>query len=466
MARLFGTQGVRGIVNETLTPTLVEHLGRALADFLKGKGTVAVGWDSRTSSESLSQAVSAGVMAGGCDVHHLGLIPTPMLSFAVPRLDCSAGVMVTASHNPPEFNGVKLWQGDGAPFTAEDERRVEQVFLRIEKQPPPPKECGQRRAIQDFRPRYIQELVRQVNLDSIRRRRILVVADCGGGAASLVAPDLLERVGCEVDRLHCTPDGRFQGRPPEPSEQNVGTLIQRVHDKDADLGVAWDSDADRAVFVTHESRYLMGDRSFALAAYHHLETIHGSNKNIVTQVATSDVIRDVANAVGAKVVLTRVGEPNIVAAMKKSRAQIGGEENGGVIYRNWSWTREGMLTPLIILDLMARDEQSLEELDSRFPSYIQVKTSLPCKEEDKAGLLDRVIAMAPHDTDQDRSDGLKLRYRDGWLLLRPSGTEAVFRVFAEAKTAIRAKALAELGKHLLQDAYTETAPTYDQEEDE
>ena len=456
---MFGTQGFRGIANETLTPTVVELLGRALSGFLGGKGTVAIAWDSRTSSEMLSQAVSAGIMAGGCDIRQLGLVPTPMLSFAVPRLSCSAGVMVTASHNPPEFNGIKLWRRDGASFTSEDEQRVEGDYFAARKPDVPWSQCGRLLATEDLRPRYIDELTRQVNADSIRRRRIRVVADCGGGAASVVAPEILEHVGCEVERLHCAPDGLFRGRPPEPREENLSKLIQRVREKDADLGVAWDGDADRTVFVTHKSRYLMGDRSFALAACHRLQVVDDPPKIIVTQVATSDVIRDVAEAVGAKIVLTRVGEPNIVATMKKTNARIGGEENGGVIYRNWSWTREGMLTPLVILDLMAREDQSLEQLDHRFPSYAQMKDSLPCEERDKARLLDRVVAMAPIDAERDTLDGVKLRYTDGWLLLRPSGTEPIFRVFAEAKTTTRAKALAQMGIRLVHDAQAEIITT-------
>jgi phosphomannomutase/phosphoglucomutase len=460
LARLFGTQGFRGIVNETLTPTMVEHLGRALAGLLGGKGTVAIAWDSRISSEVLSQAVSAGIRAGGCDIYQLGLIPTPMLSFAVPRLGCSAGVMVTASHNPPEFNGIKLWQGDGAPFTPEDERRIEKGYSAAGELHVQRSQCGHLRAVKDLRPRYVHELTQQVNRDSIRRRGIRLVADCGGGAACVVAPNLLERLGCEVERLYCTPDGRIEGRPAEPREQNLAKLIQRVHEKDADLGVAWDGDADRAIFVTHKSRYLMGDRSFALAAYHRLQAAADRpQKTIVTQVATSDVIRDVAEAVGANIAFTRIGEPHIVAMMKKTKAQIGGEENGGVIYPTWSWTREGMLTPLTILDFMAQEEQSLEQLDRRFPSYAQVKERVPCEEGDKARLLDRVAAMTPTDAERDTLDGVKLRYGDGWLLLRPSGTEPLFRIFAEAKTRARAKALARLGIRLVTDAYTEIVST-------
>jgi phosphomannomutase/phosphoglucomutase len=455
LGRLFGTQGVRGIVNKTLTPTMVEHLGHALAEFLGGKGTVAVAWDSRISSELLSQAISSGIMASGCDVRPLGLIPTPLLSFAIPRLRCSAGAMVTASHNPPEFNGIKLWQADGAPFVTQDEQQVEKAYFETQRQSLPRDARGHLQTTQDYRGAYTQELIRRVDVDRIRRRKMLVVADCGGGAASVIGPNLLKHVGCRVESLHCILDGRFQGRPPEPREQNLAKLIQCVHEKEADLGVAWDGDADRAVFVTNRSRYMTGDRSFALAAYQQLKGVHDSKKKIVTQVATSDVIYDAAEAANAEVIVTRVGEPNIVATMKKTKAQIGGEENGGVVYRGWSWAREGMLTPLVILDSIAREEQSLDQLNHRFPSYAQVKDSVPCEECDKTGLLERVVAMAPSDAQCDTLDGVKLRYPDGWLLIRASGTEPLVRVFAEARTPPRAKTLARRGMSLIEDARTE-----------
>ena len=448
------------MVNETLTSTVAHDVGLAFAAYLGGQGVVAVAWDSRVSSEMLSHAVASGLMAGGCDVQLLGLSPTPLLSFAIPRLGCKAGVMITASHNPPQFNGIKLWGHDGAALPWEEERKVEAFYFERKAGKTPWDRCGRLRPTGDMRPRYVEELLSQVDRKLLARRRFRVIADCGGGAASAVIPDLLERAGCQVDPLHCDPDGLFRGRLPEPKEKNLQRLISRVKETGADLGVAWDGDADRVIFITERGRFLMGDRSFALAAYHRLRDLpSGEEKRIVTQVATSDVIRDVARAVGAEVVLTKVGEPNIVATMKRVGAQIGGEENGGVIYRGWSWTREGLLTTLTILDLMAREGESLEELDRRFPSYAQMKDSIPCPDEYKNRLLERVAAIAPDDAERDMLDGLKLRYPDGWLLMRPSGTEPVFRIFTEAKTKQRARQLVEWGIKLAKEAYAEISRT-------
>jgi phosphomannomutase/phosphoglucomutase len=220
--------------------------------------------------------------------------------------------------------------------------------------------------------------------------------------------------------------------------------------------MAWDGDADRIIFIDHEGRFIMGDRSFALAAYYRLRDSSDKQKKIVTQVATSDVVRDVADALNAEVVLTKVGEPNIVAKMKEVDAQIGGEENGGVIYNGWSWTREGLLTALTVLDLIVQEETSLKELDERFPSYSQVKAGFPCTDIEKTALLERVIEEVSSDIECDTLDGLKIRYSDGWILLRPSGTEPKFRVFAEAKTPARAEELAKHGLELLQQTREES----------
>ncbi|MFX1563708.1 MAG: phosphoglucosamine mutase [Promethearchaeota archaeon] len=455
MKRLFGTQGFRGITNETLTPEIAHNIGLAFAKYLNRVGTVVIGWDPRTSSEMLSHAISSGLMAGGCNVRLLGLIPTPVLSFAIPRMDCNAGVMITASHNPPQYNGIKLWGKDGAALTSEMEEQVEKIFFSKSKICVQWKQCGHLVNTESFSPYYIQQVLQQVDLERIQRKQFQVIADCGGGAASVIVPNLLRQAGVQVELLHCTPDGFFKDRPPEPTEKNLSKLKQHVRQGRANLGIAWDGDADRTVFITHKGRYLMGDRTFALAAYHRLQGIKTHDRKIVTQVATSDIIRDVAEILSAKLVLTRVGEPNIVSMMKRVNALIGGEENGGVIYNGWSWTREGMLTTLTILDLLAQEDKSLEELDKQFPTYVQVKDKIQCENEYKEKLLGQVATMVPPDVNKETLDGVKLRYPDGWVLFRPSGTEPIFRIFAEAKTKPRAESLAKMGMKLVREAYEE-----------
>ena len=268
-------------------------------------------------------------------------------------------------------------------------------------------------------------------------------------------PILLNTIDAQSELLFCEPDGLFSNRLPEPKESNLTLLIDTVKENDLDIGMAWDGDADRITLVTNQGRFLSGDRVFALAAFHTLRDLQEKPKRIVTQVATSDIIRAIAATVDAEVIETRVGEPYIVSKMKEANAAIGGEENGGVVYRGWSWTREGILTALIILDLIATEDKSLEELDRQFPSYHQVKESFTCLHQEKASLLSYVSKFAPTDAESDTMDGLKLRYSDGWVLLRPSGTEPLFRIFVEAKTETRAKTLATMGFKLVEEAAKE-----------
>jgi phosphomannomutase/phosphoglucomutase len=459
MTRLFGTQGFRGIVNDELTPLIAQKLGQSLALYLGPEKTVGIGWDTRISSEMLVTAFSSGVMNGGCNVQKLGLVPTPLLSYALPRLGLDGGVMVTASHNPPEFNGFKLWGADGASFNSEMAQKVEEYYFASKPRQVPMEVCGQLVPLEDFRPKYIDALKKQVDLHTIEKQEYLVVADCGGGAASAIVPTLLKTVGVKSKLLFCTPDGRFQNRLPEPKAENLAQLITTVKDKKADVGMAWDGDADRMVLVTETGRYLMGDRTFALATYHRLRHMKSKQKRIVTQVATSDVLHDVASIVEAELFTTSVGEPNIVSKMKEVDAQIGGEENGGVVYQGWSWTREGMLTALFILELMTQEAQTLEQLDKCFPTYFQVKDRITCPNSLKTPLIERVSKQVPSDMECELIDGVKLRSSEGWVLLRPSGTEPIFRVFSEAKTQNQAKNLANKGLSIAKDALKEVQGT-------
>lgn len=455
MTRLFGTQGFRGIVNKNLTSTVAHNIGLALARYLGGQKTIGIGWDTRQSSEMIGFAFSAGLMAGGCDAYILGLVPTPLLSYAIPHLKLDGGAMITASHNPPEYNGIKLWAQDGASFSPEMEREIEKQYFTETPTQIHWKNCGRLSPADDFRLQYIEGLLDQVDSQRLIAQEFTLAADCGGGAATMVAPVLLNAIGAQTKELFCDPDGLFTNRLPEPTEKNLIKLIQAVKEDKFDLGMAWDGDADRIIFITEKGRYLTGDRVFALAAYHMLRDLQEKPKRIVTQVATSDVIFDVAAAVDAEVIETKVGEPFIVAKMKEINAVIGGEENGGVVYRGWSWTREGFLTAIMVLELMAIEDKSLEELDRQFPSYFQVKERIPCSPQLKGKLLDQITKITPTDVDYIDIDGVKLRYSDGWVLLRPSGTEPVFRIFAEAKTKTRAKALVKQAHEIVDEAQRE-----------
>jgi phosphomannomutase/phosphoglucomutase len=438
MQRLFGTFGVRGISNVDLIPKLAFELGLALATHLRGRGEVAVGRDNRTSSEMLENAITAGLTSGGCNVVLIGLAPTPVLSFAIKRFRCAAGVMITASHNPPQYNGVKFWGNDGAGMSREQEVKIEKIIYKKAWKRASWCRIGRVSRSDAITP-YMEAVLGKVPRVG---RKLKVVVDCANAAGSVVTPRLLTELGCQVISMNCQLDGTFPGRKLEPVPENLGELAKTVVACKADLGIAHDGDADRTLVVDERGGILSGDRVFALVALHHLR--ERKHPRIITTVATSAVLDDVASKLGGKVARTRVGEPEIIGEFRKRGGDIGGEENGGVIFPDWLFCREGIMTAVKFIELLDRTGMKVSELDASLPRYSQAKQRIECSDELKPKVL-RALAKRFAGQKLDRTDGLRVVFDDGWLLLRPSGTEPIFRCFAEARSEERAKELASRG---------------------
>ncbi|MEW6592550.1 MAG: phosphoglucosamine mutase [Candidatus Hadarchaeota archaeon] len=444
MGKLFGTFGVRGLANKELTPEMAFRLALALANHLGGKGKVAVGHDNRTSSVMIENAVTAGLLAGGCDVLRLGLTPTPVLSFAIPHFSCDAGVIITASHNPAEYNGMKFWGSDGAGFERKREKEIERA-LEAGAKTVGWQEIG-KTAVADSIAPYIQFTLKKVPKF---KRRLKVVVDCANAVGAMVTPQLLRELGCQVVSMNSQLDGTFPGRKLEPVPENLGELAKTVVACKADAGIAHDGDADRTLVVDETGKILSGDRVFAIAAMHYLRG--RKSPRVITTVATSTVIEDMTARLGGTVTKTKVGEPEIVGEFKKHGGDLGGEENGGVLFFDWSMCREGIMTALQFMAAVDESGGTISELNSTLPNYHQVKQRAKCPNELKQKVLE-VLSERFSKYKLNRIDGLRVDFDDGWLLLRPSGTEPLFRCFAEAKTAERANELVELGMKELEKA--------------
>ncbi len=443
MSKLFGTFGVRGLANRELTPKLAFELGLALATHLNGKGKIAVGHDNRTSSEMLEHALIAGLTAGGCEALKLGLTPTPVLSFAIRHFSCDAGIIITASHNPPEYNGIKFWDSEGAGFERKREREIERIVFK-----------GGKRVNWQYIGRVSEADALEPYIDAMLnrvpkfKRGLKVVVDCGNATGSVVTPRLLRELGCKVVSLNCQLDGTFPGRKLETVPENLGELAKTVVACKADLGVAHDGDADRTLIVDERGEILSGDRIFALVALHYLR--ERKRPRIVTTVATSTVLDDVASKLGGEIARTRVGEPEIIGEFRKWGGDIGGEENGGVIFPDWLLCREGIMTAVKSIELLDRTGMKVSELNSTLPRYSQIKQRAKCPNELKPKVL-KALAKRFAKYKLDRTDGLRVIFDDGWLLLRPSGTEPIFRCFAEARDEERVEKLVKLGMRELKE---------------
>ena len=426
--KMFGTNGIRGIANDFLNCDRLIKIGMSIATVL-GPGPIAIAMDSRTSSDMMRNAVSAGIMSIGCDVRNLGMIPTPALQYYVKTHDdVSGGVMITASHNPPEFNGVKCISSDGTECKPEEERDIEDAFDRKLTVVSWDK-IGSEKTVDDAGDNYIDAIISKADIELIRNANITICIDCSNGAASYTTPALLKKLGIKTIALNDVPDGMFPGHYSEPVESNLSELKKKVVETGADLGAAHDGDADRCVFVTEKGRYLTGDISLALLSKNVIE--NGKIKKAVTTVATSSLISDVVKKAGGETELTAVGSPIVARKMIESGGIVGGEDNGGVIFADHQYCRDGAMAIIKMIEMIAR-YGSLDNQVNMLPKYYTVKHVLKCEEKLKEKILSE-LTNNHRDEKINLIDGLRIDYDDGWVILRPSGTEEKFRITSESK---------------------------------
>jgi len=452
MTRLFGTNGIRGVVGQDMTPDLAVGIGRALGTFF-GRGRVVLGRDPRLSGPMLSRAVGAGLMAAGCDILDLGVLPTPAIQYAVAKgAGLAGGVVVTASHNPREFNGIKAIDARGMEMRREDEEAVESIYFEKRFAEADWSAVGSIRSEGSAIDRYVAGILSQVDADAIRSRHFTVAVDPGNGAGCAVTPYLLATLGCRVVSLNAQPDGTFPGRNPEPVAENLGDLLRIVPEAHADVGVAHDGDADRAIFVDEEGAFVYGDKSFALLAQAAIRKQPGT---VVTPVSTSSLIDEVTAAAGGTVLRTRIGAPIVARVMFDRGAAFGGEENGGVIFPAHQFCRDGAMAAAKMLELLALSRTSASELVASLPSYHMSKGRVHVPADRREAVLKALEGLVSG-RNVETLDGVKIREADGWVLVRPSGTESIFRVYADARSQARAEALKAEGLSLIARALKES----------
>lgn len=447
--KMFGTNGIRGIANDFLNCNNLVKIGMAIASVL-GKGRIAIAMDTRISSDMIRSAVSSGIMSMGCDVCNLGMIPTPALQYYVKTHDdVSGGVMITASHNPPEFNGVKCISSDGTECSSEEERRIEDAFdKRIETAKWD--KIGTEIQIMDAGESYIDAIISKTDVNLIKKANLSICVDCSNGAASITTPNLLKRLGVRVFAINSCPDGKFPGHESEPVESNLSELVATTPMVKADMGAAHDGDADRCVFVTESGKYLTGDVSLALLSKNAVETSKGC-KTVVTTVATSSMVSDSVTRSGGTIELTAVGSPIVARRMMENGGIIGGEDNGGIIFADHQYCRDGAMAIVRMLELIARNG-SLDDQVSKLPKYYTIKHVMKCEEECKAKVLSTLKGRHEGDKINDL-DGLRIDYENGWVIMRPSGTEPKFRITAESKDEEVSEDLASKFKKEFEEVY-------------
>lgn len=447
MERLFGTDGIRGVVNELMKADFALEIGLSVGTYLHGKGSVGIATDTRTSNIVLKNALLSGLLSAGIDVIDFGIVPTPALQYGVKTRSLSLGVVITASHNPPEFNGIKCIASDGTELARNDEEKIEQIYFSKNYLRTSWNKLGN---VSEYKiiPDYLASVSALVNVNAIRNKRLKVVLDCANGAGCYTAPYLLEELGCEVVTLNAQPLG-VPSHPSEPTEENLQELIKTMKSANADIGIAHDGDADRVVFVSEKGSYIPGEKMLALCAREAVRENKGGL--VVTAVSSSSCLEDVVVSEGGKVEYTKVGSPIIARVMREKKAVFGGEENGGLIFPKFQYCRDGAMGAAKVLELLAKTNLKPSELIDEIPKYFLYKTKIPCQEEKKEKALSEYTKTKKKENLKILSiDGVKIFFAEGWVLVRPSGTEPIYRIFAEAKSFEKARALAERERELIE----------------
>ena len=424
MSNLFGINGVRGVVNETLTSDVALKLGRAVGRYYDGP--VAVAMDTRITADMIKNAVIAGLLAEGCDVFDLGIVPIPALQYFVKMHDdILGGVMITASHNTAEYNGIKCITSTGDELGDAGKKKIEENY--DSEIPSHSNRIGTVTKIVRAGEEYVNAILENVHVVDIKRAKLRVVVDCANGASSFTTPMLLQRLGVYTVTLNANPQGEFPGRPSEPTEENLSDVIALIKAAGADLGVAHDLDGDRASFITGEGKFIEGDIALAIMAKYILD---GKKGKVVTPISTSSVVEDVVKENGGELVYTAVGSPVVAKRMREENAVFGGEESGGMIFPEFQHCRDPALAIAKMLECIIKNGPIQEQID-KLPVYHMEKRDIVCPEEKKDALMEHIIENCTEGR-TETMDGLKVFFDDGWVLARPSGTENKFRIFSES----------------------------------
>ncbi len=424
---LFGTNGIRGVLNESITPELGYKLGMAVGTYYDDR-EVALAYDNRTTSPILKNVVEAGLLNTGKQVDDLGMIPTPAAQIYC-KINGIPGVMITASHNPPDFNGFKVIDRDGTNPGKEEESKIEGLLLRGDFRKSKWNAVGVSVSKEAVEP-YLAEIIKNVDREGISKRRFRILVDCANSTTHVTTPKLLHMLGTEYVSVNANSDGFFPGREPEPTEENIGYLISFAGAGGFNMSVAHDGDGDRAVFLDERGELVDGDKFVALIADHILEKRKG---DLVFPVASSFLIDRIAEKHGVKVIRTPVGSPVVSEVLKEAKGIMGGEENGKVILPHYLNAGDGGLSVALALDLVATRGEDLSKLVKSLPDY-KLKRIKVKNRSDFELIKARLRELYPR-MKADEIDGLRLVENDSFILIRKSGTEPAIRIYLSSRNA-------------------------------
>ena len=428
--KLFGSSGIRGIVNKEITPVLTQRIGAALATIHQG-GTTVVGRDARISGPMLEGALVSGLASAGMDSFIIGLVPTPLSAWTVKYLGADAGIEITASHNPADYNGLKIFNNKGMSLTQKEQLEVENVLENELYRLAPWDGVGTLETIFPIED-YINELSLSIDIDIDEK----IACDLYNGATCTVAPLLMDEFSLRVDFINGVADGTFPSGNPEPSEKSLGRLGRFMTSRDITIGFGFDGDGDRMMLVDSSGRMVDPDRLLASFAAYVVEKNQGGT--VVTHVGASMNVDEMVEKAGGNVIRTPVGDAFITEAMEDNKSVFGGEPVGAWVHPSVHMCPDGLLSALKLLEALQETGLELEEFLRETPTYPLSREKLECPENKKESAL-KFISSNYRDTFNNVQsintvDGVRLELEEGWVLIRPSGTEPLIRITVEAKT--------------------------------
>jgi phosphomannomutase len=442
---MVGISGVRGVVGESLTPDVVTKYSSAFG-MLCQCGKVVLGRDTRVSGEMVRAAVVCGLLSTGCEVIDLGICATPTVEIAVRELKANGGIIITASHNPIQWNALKFVGADGIFLSEREGRRLSDLVEKDKVKHGGWNKLGKITLDDSWTEKHVNRVLRlsHINVRKIKKRKFRVVLDCVNGAGGVISPRFLRALGCKVIELNCKPDGNF-AHDPEPVPRNLISLCQAVKKHRADLGFANDPDVDRLAIVSEKGIALGEEATLALATKFVLG--RKPNSKVVANISTSRMIDDIAKEYNSRVYRTKVGEAHVARQLKKVNGVIGGEGNGGVILPELHYGRDALVGMALILQYLAESKDPVSRLFSEFPRYFMIKKKAKLTKNFERNLVK--LKRNYSGVKINPLDGIRIDFQDSWLHIRKSNTEPLVRVIAEAKSKREASKLVTEGLKIL-----------------
>ncbi len=428
MGKLFGSSGIRGISNKNLTPDLAMKIGLSIVTE-GGTGEVLIAHDTRISKDMFLSAMTSGLLSAGAKVKIIGLATTPTLAYLTKKLGASYGIMITASHNPPQYNGIKIFDQDGIAYDEFRENRIENILFSGSFQ-----RVSWNRINPSYRCEYEIEKYKTLISEVTKfEKEWNIAVDFGCGASCLIGPRIFKELGINIVPINAQPDGFFPGRSPEPDQDSLIELCMIVKELKMDGGIAYDGDADRFAIVDETGNFLIMDKALARYSAYLVEKEKG---NIVVPIDTSLCVEEAVTEKGGKIIKSGIGDSKVAKAIIENKAIFGGEVSGAWINPKFHFCPDGILSSVLFLKAVEENEETISKYVSKIRTYPTLRTKINCQDELKPDIIQkynvRITERIPNIKEILTLDGVRITTEDGWLLVRPSGTEPTIRIVSEA----------------------------------